>query len=154
MAEAKTKPTKQSVANFIKSLPDAQTRADCSAIANLMEGATKSKGVMWGTSIAGFGTRKIQYAGGKEADWPLIGFSPRKQNLTFYIGPGDGVVGVLLSKLGKHSLGKGCLYIKRLSDIDLPTLKKLIKALGKAKEGLMKMFWSWFTLRSSAKTSV
>ena len=134
MAEAKTKPTKQSVANFIKSLPDAQTRADCVVIAKLMEDAAKSKGVMWGTCIAGFGTRKIQYAGGKEADWPLIGFSPRKQNLTLYIGLGDGVAGVLLSKLGKHSLGKGCLYIKRLSDIDLPTLKQLINASVKRKK--------------------
>jgi hypothetical protein len=135
MAEAKTKPTKQSVANFIKSLPDAQARADCSTIAKLMEDAAKRKGVMWGTSIAGFGTRKIQYAGGKEADWPLIGFSPRRQNLTLYLGLGDGVAGVLLSKLGKHSLGKGCLYIERLSDIDLPTLKKLINASAKRKKG-------------------
>jgi len=135
MAEAKTKPTKQSVADFIKGLPDAQTRADCSAIAKLMEEATKSKGVMWGTSIAGFGTRKIQYAGGREGDWPLMGFSPRKQNLTLYIGLCDSGESDLLSKLGKHSLGKGCLYIKRLSDIDLPTLKKLINASAKRKKG-------------------
>ena len=134
MAEAKTKPTKQSVANFIKGLPDAQTRADCVVIAKLMEDAAKSKGVMWGTSIAGFGTRKIQYAGGKEADWPLIGFSPRKQNLTLYIGLGDSGGSDLLPKLGKHSLGKGCLYIKRLSDIDLPTLKQLINASVKRKK--------------------
>jgi hypothetical protein len=134
MAAAKTKPTKQSVADFIKSLPDAQTRADCSAIAKLMEEATKSKGVMWGTSIAGFGTTTIKYAGGKEADWPLIGFSPRKQNLTLYIGLGDSGDSDLLSKLGKHSLGKGCLYIKRLSDIELPMLKKLINASAKRKK--------------------
>jgi len=134
MAEAKTKPTKQSVRDFIKSLPDAQTRADCSAIAKLMEAASKSKGVMWGTSIAGFGTSKIQYAGGKEAEWPLLGFSPRKQNLTLYIGLGDSGDSDLLSKLGKHSLGKGCLYIKRLSDIDLSTLEKLIKASAKRKK--------------------
>jgi len=135
MAEAKTKPTKQSVTDFIKSLPDAQTRADCSAIAKLMEEATKSKGVMWGSSIAGFGITKIKYAGGREADWPLMGFSPRKQNLTLYIRLGDGGAEVLLSKLGKHSLGKGCLYIKRLSDIDLPVLKKLINFSAKRKKG-------------------
>src|SRR5438045_1964663 len=134
MAEAKTKPTNQSVTDFIKSLPDAQVRDDCAAIAKLMEAATKSQGVMWGSSIAGFGIRKIKYAGGREVDWPLVGFSPRKQNLTLYIGLGDGVAGVLLSKLGKHSLGKGCLYIKRLSDIDLPTLEKLIKASAKRKK--------------------
>jgi hypothetical protein len=134
LAEAKTKPTKQSVTDFIKSLPDAQTRADCAAIAKLMADATKSKGVMWGSSIAGFGITKIKYAGGKEADWPLMGFSPRKQNLTLYVGLGDGRAADLLSKIGKHSLGKGCLYIKRLSDIDLPTLKKLINFSAKRKK--------------------
>jgi hypothetical protein len=128
MAEAKTKPTHQSVKDFIDSLPNAETRADCAAIAKMMEVATKSKGVMWGSSIAGFGTKKIKYAGGKEADWPLVGFSPRKQNLTLYIGLGDAGDPDLLSKLGKHSTGKGCLYIKRLADVDLPTLKKLINA--------------------------
>ena len=134
MPEAKTKPTSQKVADFIKSVSDAQTRADCAAIAKLMEEATKTKGVMWGSSIAGFGTKKIKYAGGKESDWPLMGFSPRKQNLTLYLGLGDGGESALLSKLGKHSTGKGCLYIKRLSDIDLPTLRKLINASVKRKK--------------------
>src|SRR3954463_11610406 len=128
MAEAKTKPTKQSVKQFITELPDAQARADCAEIAKLMEAATKAKGVMWGSSIAGFGTRKIKYAGGNEVDWPLVGFSPRKQALTLYVGLGEGSHDELLSKLGKHTVGKGCLYIKRLSDVDLPTLKKLINA--------------------------
>jgi len=89
---------------------------------------------MWGSSIAGFGTRKIKYAGDKEVDWPLIGFSPRKQNLTLYVMSGEDSHAELLSKLGKHSTGKGCLYIKRLSDIDLPTLKKLINASVKRKK--------------------
>ena len=134
MAEAKTRPTEQSVKDFIAGLPDAQTRADCSTIAKLMGDATKSKGVMWGSSIAGFGTKKIKYAGGKEADWPLMGFSPRKQNLTLYVMSGEDSHAELLSKLGKHSTGKGCLYIKRLSDIELPTLKKLINASVKRKK--------------------
>ena len=134
MAEAKTKPTKQSVKDFISKLPDPQTRADCSEIAKLMEAATKSEGVMWGSSIAGFGTRKIQYAGGREADWPLVGFSPRKQALTLYVGLGEDMQTDLLSKLGKHSIGKGCLYIKRLSDVDMPTLKKLINGSVKRKK--------------------
>src|SRR5436309_15710356 len=134
MAEAKTKPTNQSVTDFIRSLSDAQTRADCSAIAKLMEEATKSKGVLWGSSIASFGIKKIKYAGGKEADWPLVGFSPRKQNLTLYIGLGDSGESDLLSKLGKHSTGKGCLYIKRLSDVDLPILEKLINSSLKRKK--------------------
>jgi len=132
MAEAKTKPTEQSVTDFISKLPDAQTRADCAMIAEIMEAATKQKGVMWGTSIAGFGATTIKYAGGKEADWPLMAFSPRKQNLTLYGMAGED--GALLSKLGKHTVGKGCLYIKRLSDVDLPTLRKLIKASVKRKK--------------------
>ena len=134
MAEAKTKPTKQSLNDFIKSLDDPQTRADCLTIARFMEAATGSKPVIWGTSIVGFGARTIKYAGGKEADWPLLAFSPRRQNLTLYLGAGDESNADLLSKLGKHSTGKGCLYIKRLSDIDLPTLKKLINASVKRKK--------------------
>src|SRR5438105_10535102 len=133
MAEAKTKPTKQSVKDFINELADRRTRDDCAVIASMMEDATKQKGVMWGSSIAGFGKTTIKYAGGREADWPLIGFSPRKQNLTLYIGLGGEMQTDLLSKLGKHSVGKGCLYIKRLSAVDLPTLKKVINTSVKRK---------------------
>jgi Domain of unknown function (DU1801) len=135
MAEAKTKPTDQTVKDFISKLPDADTRGDCAAIAKMMEEATGSKGVMWGANIAGYGKRKIKYAGGREADWPLIAFSPRKQNLTLYIAAGDERNAGLLAKLGKHSLGKGCLYIKRLSDVNMPTLKKLINASAKRTKG-------------------
>ena len=134
MAEAKTKPTKQTVKDFISKLPDKQTRDDCTVIAKLMEEATKQKGVMWGTSIAGFGTTTIKYAGGREADWPAIAFSPRKQSLTFYISAEDPSKADILAKLGKHKLSGCCLYIKRLSDIDLPTLKKLIGAEVKKKK--------------------
>ena len=134
MAEAKTRPTNQSVASFIKKIPDPQTREDCFAIAKLMKEATRSEPSMWGTAIVGFGTRRIQYAGGREADWPLIAFSPRKQNLTLYIMSGADSNTELLKKLGKHSVGRGCLYIKRLSDIDLPTLKKLIRESVKQKQ--------------------
>lgn len=134
MAEAKTKPTKQSVNDFIKSLPDEQMRADCAVIARIMEDASKTKGVMWGPSIAGYGTRKVKYAGGKEADWPLIAFSPRKQNLTLYIAAGDESNAELLAQLGKHSLGKGCLYIKRLSDVNMPVLKRLINSSAKRRK--------------------
>lgn len=133
MAEVKTKPTKQSLKDFLSSIADKQARADCEVIAKMMEAATGSRPVMWGSSIVGFGTRKIKYAGGREADWPLIGFSPRKQNLTLYIGLGDGFDADLLPKLGKHGVGKGCLYIKRLEDVDAPTLKKLIAAAAKRK---------------------
>ena len=134
MAEAKTKPTKQSVKDFISKLPAEQSRADCTVITKLMEDATKQKGVMWGPSIAGFGATTIKYAGGKEADWPLIAFSPRKQSLTFYISASDPGKADLLAKLGKHKVSGSCLHIKRLSDIDLPTLKQLINASVKRKK--------------------
>ena len=130
MAEAKTKPTKQSVEKFIMDLPDAEVREDCAIVAKLMREATKAEPQMWGSSIVGFGLRQIQYAGGRTGDWPIIAFAPRKQNLTLYVGAvlqdAD-----LLKKLGKHSVSKGCLYIKRLSDVDLPTLKKIIKTAAK-----------------------
>jgi len=130
MAEPKTKPTKQSVEKFIKNLPDAQVREDCATISQLMQQATRSEPQMWGTSIIGFGIKQIMYAGGKTGDWPIIGFSPRKQNLTLYVGAGSQDP-ELMKSLGKHTTGKGCLYIKRLSDVDLPTLKKIIRASAK-----------------------
>jgi hypothetical protein len=136
MAESKTKPTKQSVEDFIRKLPDKATRDDCTVIAKMMAEATKAKGVMWGTSIAGFGSRKIKYANGKEADWPVIAFSPRKANLTLYLSLGRGVDENLLAKLGKHKMGMGCLYIKRLSDVDEGVLKKLIKDCAKTQKSL------------------
>lgn len=132
MAEAKTKPTKQSVEQFIKGLPDVNAREDCATIAKLMQEATRAEPQMWGSNIVGFGLRQIEYAGGRTGDWPVIAFSPRKQNLTLYVGVGNQDP-ALMSKLGKHTTGKGCLYIKRLSDVDLPTLKKVIKAAAKGK---------------------
>ena len=134
MAEPKTKPTKQSVASFFKSLPDPQVRQDCVTITKLMEEATGSKPTMWGPAIVGFGSQHYKYASGREGDWPVIGFSPRKQNLTLYIMSGFDEQAELLQKLGKHTTAKSCLYIKRLSDIDLPTLKKLIRASVKKKK--------------------
>ena len=131
MAEPKTKPTKQSVGSFIKSLPDPQTRQDCATITKLMKEASGAEPQMWGSSIVGFGTGIIKYAGGREGEWPLIAFSPRKQNLVLYSMSRSEAE--LLKKLGKHKLGGGCLYINRLADVDLPTLKKLIKASVKRK---------------------
>jgi hypothetical protein len=134
VAEAKTKPTDQSVESFINKITNPQTREDCFTIAKLMKEATRTEPQMWGSSIVGFGLRRIQYAGGREGDWPLICFSPRKQNLTLYGMAGPDSHAELLEKLGKHSVGGGCLYIKRLADIDLPTLKKLIRASVKQKK--------------------
>ena len=134
MAEAKTKPTVQSVDSFINKISDPQTRQDCFTIAKLMKEATRSEPRMWGSSIVGFGVTQYRYAGGREADWPLICFAPRKRNLTLYGMTGFDGHAEFLEKLGKHSVSKGCLYIKRLSDIDLPTLKKLIRESVKQKK--------------------
>lgn len=132
MAEVKTKPTKLSVDKFIKSQPDAQVREDCAVISRLMREATGEEPKMWGTSLVGFGSHHYKYATGREGDTPIIAFSPRKQNLTLYLTMyGFEKQADLLQKLGKHSLGKGCLYIKRLSDVNLPTLKKLIQRAAK-----------------------
>jgi hypothetical protein len=126
MAEAKTKPTKLSVGAFLKAVPDEQKREDAAKLIEVMRAATKQEPVMWGTSIIGFGTYRYKYASGREGDWPIVGLSPRKQNLTVYIMPGFSEFEDLLAKLGKHTTGSSCLYIKRLSDIDLPTLKTII----------------------------
>ena len=135
MAEPKTKPSKQSVAAFLKKVPDAQKREDAAALVDIMRKATKAEPVMWGSSIIGFGSYRYKYASGREGDWPIIGLSPRKQNLTLYIMVGFAEFEDLLAKLGKHTTGSSCLYIRRLADIDVPTLKKLItKSIAKMKE--------------------
>ena len=127
MAEPKTKPTKASVKDFLNQIPDEERRKDCFAVAKMMEEITGCKPTMWGPSIVGFGTYHYKYASGREGDWPISAFSPRKKDLTLYIMPGFDNYPDLMEKLGKHSTGKSCLYIKRLSDVHLPTLKKLIK---------------------------
>jgi len=126
VAEPKTKPTTAKVKDFINKVPDEQTRADCFTILKMMEEITGEKPKMWGTSLVGFGTLTYRNAKGKGVDWMMTGFSPRKQNLSLYIMSGFAANPELMSKLGKHTTGKGCLYIKRLSDVHIPTLKKLI----------------------------
>ena len=128
MAELKTKRNDSSVDDFLNAIKDEQVRKDCRAIADIMQKATKAKPQMWGSAIVGFGSRRYKYASGREIDWMLIAFSPRKQNITLYISSGFEGYDELMAQLGKHSCGKGCLYIKRLSDVHLPTLKKLINA--------------------------
>lgn len=127
MAELKTKPTQASVKEFLNQITDKERRDDCFAVAKMMEEITGDKPKMWGPSIVGFGTYHYKYASGREGDWPVTGFSPRKKDLTLYIMMGFDKHTELMQKLGKHSAGKSCLYIKRLSDIHVPTLKKLIK---------------------------
>ena len=125
MAEAKTRPTRQSVAAFIKGV-DEERRKDCATLVRIMKDASGAPAMMWGTSIVGFGSYALEYANGRTADWPIIGFSPRKQDLTLYVG--RGVDGTLLKTLGKHKLSGGCLHIKRLSDVDLAVLEKVVSA--------------------------
>jgi len=125
-ADLKTKATKINFDDFLKTLPDEQTRADCKAIAKMMGDATKAKPVMWGASIVGFGDWHYVYESGRENDWFIMGFSPRKQNLTLYMMPGYEFTKDELARLGKHSLGKSCLYIKRLADVDAAVLKSIM----------------------------
>lgn len=127
MPELKTKPTDQSVEKFLNTISDEKTRQDCFAILELMKQITKMPPKMWGTSIIGFGSYHYKYESGHEGDCFVTGFSPRKQNLTLYIMAGFSQYDELMKKLGKHKTGKSCLYIKRLDDIHLPTLKKLIQ---------------------------
>lgn len=127
MAELKTKVTDTSVIDFLESIPNEQVRSDCQTIVQIMRQATNSSAKMWGSSIVGFGTYHYQYASGHEGNTLRIGFSPRKQNIVLYISKGDQEYQELISRLGKHSVGKSCLYIKKLSDVDLPTLEKLIQ---------------------------
>lgn len=126
MAELKTKQNKASVAAFLNAIDDKQKRADAKKVAALMRAATGSRAKMWGTAIVGFGSYHYKYASGREGDWMLVGFSPRKQNLTLYIMPGFSKFDGLMAKLGKHSTGKSCLYIKQLADVDMKVLERLI----------------------------
>jgi hypothetical protein len=128
MREPKTQLTTESVDNFLDSIENDRVRDDCRTIAGIMEKATKAPPRMWGTSIVGFGTCKYRYANGKEAEFMLTAFSPRKQNITLYLTLKLNDYGDLLARLGTHSCGKSCLYIKRLSDVHMPTLTKLVKA--------------------------
>ena len=126
MPELKTKASKDSVREFLHCITDARLRADCAAVSKLMRQATKARAKMWGSSIVGFGNYHYTYASGRQGDWFLTGFSPRKQSLTLYIMPGFKRYAGLLATLGKFKTAKSCLYIKNLEQIDLPTLSKLI----------------------------
>ncbi len=144
MAELKTQVNKASVDKFLNSIEDEQKREGCFAISKMMEKATKSRPEMWGTSIVGFGRRKYTYSNGKEGEWMVIGFAPRKQNIALYglkvftmthggltekKGEND-----FLLKLGKYKEGGGCLYINKLSDINPKELEKIIKLAANRKK--------------------
>ena len=127
MAELKTQKTRASVAKFLASIEDEKRRKDSRAVLKMMKEITGDKPEMWGPAIIGFGSYHYTYASGREGDWFLTGFSPRKQALTLYIMSGFSKYDALLKKLGKFKTGKACLYIKKLEDIHLPTLEELIR---------------------------
>jgi nucleoid DNA-binding protein len=127
MAELKTQLNKASITDFVAKIADDASRADCRALIAMMKDLTGEPARMWGASIVGFGTYRYRYATGREGDWFLTGFSPRKQNLTLYIMAGFGAYPELMKTLGRYKTAKSCLYVKRLDDLHLPTLKKLIR---------------------------
>lgn len=126
MAELKTRVNDQSVTAFLDKVTEDQRRQDCYTILDMMKKATGAEPKMWGDSIVGFGSYHYKYATGREADWLLMGFSPRKQNLTLYFTPGFEGYQNIFSRLGKFTTGKGCLYIKKLTDVNFEALQELI----------------------------
>ena len=127
MAQLKTQPNKQSITAYLNSIDPPQKREDSFAILKLMQEVTGEAPQMWGDSIVGFGRYHYKYASGREGDWFVTGFAPRKKSLTLYIMAGFDDYDDLMSKLGKHTTGKSCLYIKKLEDVDQNVLRELIK---------------------------
>jgi hypothetical protein len=128
MAENKPQRTGASVTAFLNAIADEERRKDCRTVARLMQEVTGEKPAMWGPSIVGFGRYHYRYESGREGDWFLAGFAPRKQDLTLYITAGFDRYAALMKRLGKHKTGRSCLYIKRLSDIDEGVLRDLVAA--------------------------
>jgi hypothetical protein len=134
VAENKTKATDANVADYLAAIGDESRRKDCEALADLMAKATKQPPRMWGASIVGFGSHHYKYDSGREGDTCVVGFSSRKGDISVYgLNAGAGAA-ELLSKLGKHKAGKGCVYIKRLSDVDLKVLEKLVASAAAGRE--------------------
>lgn len=127
MSDLKTKPGRGSVVTFLNSIDDEQKRNDTYMLLNLMEEVSGEKPLMWGASIIGFGTYHYKYESGREGDWFLTGFSPRKHNFSIYIMSGFSNYDELMGKLGKHKTGKSCLYVNRLSDIEIEVLNQLVR---------------------------
>jgi hypothetical protein len=129
LVEIKTKETSASVNDFLNSIPDEQKRSDSFAIVEMMKNATGAEPKMWGSSLIGFGNLRYKSpATGREVDWFVIGFSPRKANISLYLTMDISRYAEKLTKLGKHKTGKGCLYINKLADVDTSVLKSMITA--------------------------
>lgn len=123
----KTQPSSTSVADFIASLADERRRAECNQLVDLMREESGQEPVLWGPAIIGFGQYHYRYESGREGDFMRVGFSPRKQTLSIYIIPGFEPYQAVLERLGKHKVGKSCLYIKRLDDVDTSALRELVR---------------------------
>lgn len=128
MAENKTRPTEVGVGEFIASVPDPQRRADARTLCAMMERLSGEEPKMWGPSIVGFGSYHYRYDSGREGTMSRVGFSPRARELVVYLVDGYEQRGELLGRLGKHKIGKSCLYIKKLGDVDQGALEELISA--------------------------
>ncbi|HSM45105.1 MAG TPA: DUF1801 domain-containing protein, partial [Acidimicrobiia bacterium] len=128
MAELKTKKHDGDVDAFLAGIEDEAKREDARALRRIMAEVTGDEGAMWGDSIVGFGSYHYRYASGREGDWFEVGFSPRKRSLTLYLMSGFEDREGLLSRLGKHSTGKACLYVNRLSDVDRDVLRRLVQS--------------------------
>lgn len=126
MAENKTKETKASVEDYFSAIENEERRNDCKTIASLMSKITKAPAKMWGTGIVGFGSYHYKYESGHEGDACLVGFSSRKGDISVYLAPDCGNQEQLLTQLGRHKMGKSCLYIRKLEDVDTKVLKQLI----------------------------
>jgi hypothetical protein len=126
MTANKTRPTDQSVLDFLHSVDHKTRREDAIALLDIMAEITGESAVLWGSSIVGFGSYHYKYESGREGDMPLVGFSPRKQSMTLYIMPGFDEYDDLLAELGKHKIGKSCLYVNKLADVDEGVLRRLI----------------------------
>ncbi|HJU88965.1 MAG TPA: DUF1801 domain-containing protein [Gemmatimonadaceae bacterium] len=134
MAENKTKETSASVSEFLDRVDDARRRQECLTILELMRSVTNLEPKMWGSSMVGFGSYHYKYESGREGDYFLTGFSPRKQNLTLYLMSGFDELGPYLTRLGKHKTGKSCLYIDTLDDVDMSVLRQMIEQSVSMKE--------------------
>ena len=128
MAELKTKPTSASVDEFLDAIPDESRRKDCRSLLTMMRRVTGEEPRLWGNGVVGFGTYHYVYESGREGDWFVTGFSPRKNDLTLYVMAGLENFKPLLARLGKHKTGKSCLYVKKLDDVDSAALEELVTA--------------------------
>jgi hypothetical protein len=126
MAELKTRPSRRSVTKFLAGIRDPELRRDCTTLVRLMKKVTGARPVMWGSSVVGFGSYHYRYASGREGDWFETGFSPRKGSLTIYLMGGAAREPALRKRLGPHKTGVGCLYVKRLADLDPRVLARLV----------------------------